>query len=428
MKFQSPLKGDFFLCERAARPVHCDRQLGSGATHVALSNNIGSDFKHWCKVLAAKSVMGNTESILAPMAGEGAIVHERLVSVTSAGAGENQNEIIQSNPSPEFLNSLPFIKKFYPLPAGARAKFTKVTHDNSCNSRHSERQRKNPAYYCNTIKLKGIYMNNLTETVYSPLTTHNSLKKSAFTLAEVLITLGIIGVVAAITLPSLIQRNIEKQRVAQLKKAYSELSQAYNLAVEEFGAPTEWGMGGMYEEKSHYIMANNMRKFLKLSVDCVDMPDSEAKRVCGQEDKIGKLYIQNVIIQNTVKRYGRSVILSDGATVAFRAYNGQCNHQYGAAKNVCGDITVDVNGSSYPNQLGEDQFSFFFTKDKLVPAGIKGSSLTFERACNRLISSPYPSYDSANMYACAAWVLYNENQDYLHCDDLSWDGKHSCKE
>ena len=63
---------------------------------------------------AAKSVMGNTESILAPMAGEDAIVHERLVSVTSAGAGENQNEIIQSYPSPEFLNSLPFIKKFYP--------------------------------------------------------------------------------------------------------------------------------------------------------------------------------------------------------------------------------------------------------------------------------------------------------------------------
>ena len=251
---------------------------------------------------------------------------------------------------------------------------------------------------------------------------------SAFTLAEVLITLGIIGVVAALTLPSLIQRNIEKQRVVQLKKAYSELSQAYNLAVEEFGSPTEWGMGRMYEEKSHYIMASNMKKYLKLSEDCVDMPDSEAKRVCGQEDKIGKLYFQNEIIQTTVKRYGRAVILSDGTTVTFRVYSGQCNHQYGAAKNVCGSIAVDVNGSKYPNQSGEDQFSFFFTKDKLVPAGIKGSSLTFERACNRLINSPYPSYGgSSNMYACTAWVLYNENQDYLHCDDLSWDGKHSCK-
>ena len=262
----------------------------------------------------------------------------------------------------------------------------------------------------------------------APLPSRLAAKKSAFTLAEVLITLGIIGVVAALTLPSLIQRNVEKQRVAQLKKAYSELSQAYNLAVEEFGSPTEWGMGRMYEEKSHYIMASNMKKYLKLSEDCVDMPDSEAKRVCGQFNKIGKLASQNSIQLNTLKRYGRAVILSDGTTVTFRVYSGQCNHQYGAAKNVCGSIAVDVNGSKYPNQLGEDQFSFFFTKDKLVPAGIKGSSLTFERACNRLISSPYPSYDSANMYACTAWVLYNENQDYLHCDDLSWDGKHSCKE
>ena len=271
-------------------------------------------------------------------------------------------------------------------------------------------------------------MNNLTKTIYSRLTTHNSLPKVAFTLAEVLITLGIIGVVATITLPSLIQRNVEKQRVAQLKKAYSELSQAYNLAVEEFGAPTEWGMGGMRDPQSHRIMANNMKKFLKLSEDCVDMPDSEAKRVCGQFNKIGKLASQNSIQLNTLKRYGRAVILSDGTTVTFRVYSGQCNHQYGAAKNVCGSIAVDVNGSKYPNQLGEDQFSFFFTKDKLVPAGIKGSSLTFERACNRLINSPYPSYGgSSNMYACTAWVLYNENQDYLHCDDLSWDGKHSCK-
>ena len=181
---------------------------------------------------------------------------------------------------------------------------------------------------------------NLTETVHSPFTTHNSLKKSAFTLAEgathvalcdkfcrvaftlaeVLITLGIIGVVAALTLPSLIQRNIEKQRVVQLKKAYSELSQAYNLAVEEFGSPTEWGMGRMYEEKSHYIMASNMKKYLKLSEDCVDMPDSEAKRVCGQFNKIGKLASQNSIQSNTLKRNGRAVILSDGTTVTFRGF------------------------------------------------------------------------------------------------------------
>ena len=343
-----------------------------------------------------------------------------------------------AHPAPEFLNSLTFIKNFYPLPAGARAKVYKIAHENSSNLRHSEalQSRKNPAYYCNTSKLKGIYMNNLTETVYSPLTTHNSLKKSgathvalsdksrkfAFTLAEVLITLGIIGVVAAITLPSLIQRNIEKQRVAQLKKAYSELSQAYNLAIAENGAPTEWGMGGMYEEKSHYIMANNMRKFLKLSVDCVDMTAEQTRVNCGHDN----LYSDKP--SQYIKGTRRLFVLSDGTLVNIRTYTGLCNFQFGAIKNACGVIKVDLNGATPPNRNGEDIFDIFITRDKLVPEGIDGASHAFEIACNKSIKNPYPSYGGGSMFACTAWVLYNENMDYLHCDDLSWGGKHSCKE
>ena len=47
--------------------------------------------------------------------------------------------------------------------------------------------------------------------------------KKAFTLAEVLITLGIIGVVASMTLPAIIQKNNEKTTVSKLKKVYSVL-------------------------------------------------------------------------------------------------------------------------------------------------------------------------------------------------------------
>ena len=283
---------------------------------------------------------------------------------------------------------------------------------------------------------------NLTETVHSPFTTHNSLKKSAFTLAEgathvalcakfcrvaftlaeVLITLGIIGVVAAITLPSLIQSNIEKQRVAQLKKAYSELSQAYNLAVEEFGSPTEWGMGGMYEEKSHYIMASNMKKFLKLSVDCVDMTEAQTEKNCGFKGAFGGA--QGIYNERNYKY----VVLNDGALVQFQIYSGACNWPFGVINNVCGEISVDLNGATPPNRNGEDIFNIFITRNKLVPAGIDGDSLSFERACNRSIKKPYGWYSGDNMYSCTAWVLYNENMDYLHCDDLSWAGKHSCKE
>ena len=193
----------------------------------------------------AKSFTEITEPILAPMEGEEAIVHERLVSVTSAGAGENHIATIQSYPSPEFLNSLPFIKKFYPAPRWDEGKVTKVAHENIRNSHHYEKPKSLSIVIpsdsegiqpiSNSTKLQGKEINS-TETVHSPLTTHNSLKKAAFTLAEVLITLGIIGVVAALTLPTVIQNYQKQVTVNKLKKAYSVLGQVAQRAIADNGA------------------------------------------------------------------------------------------------------------------------------------------------------------------------------------------------
>lgn len=59
--------------------------------------------------------------------------------------------------------------------------------------------------------------------------------KHGFTLAEILITLGIIGVISAITLPTLIKNYKKKETVAKLQKAISVLNQAYRLSNEETG-------------------------------------------------------------------------------------------------------------------------------------------------------------------------------------------------
>ena len=66
--------------------------------------------------------------------------------------------------------------------------------------------------------------------------------KLAFTMAEVLITIGIIGLVAAMTLPGLINNAQNKEKVTALKKAYSVLSQATLLAVELNGDAGSWGI------------------------------------------------------------------------------------------------------------------------------------------------------------------------------------------
>jgi len=61
------------------------------------------------------------------------------------------------------------------------------------------------------------------------------MKNKAFSLAEVLITLGIIGVVAAITIPTLMVNFQKEKTVIKLKKAYSTLYNVYNLSVSHNG-------------------------------------------------------------------------------------------------------------------------------------------------------------------------------------------------
>ena len=77
---------------------------------------------------------------------------------------------------------------------------------------------------------------------YSYLHLNNSggFMKKGFTLAEVLITLGIIGVVAAMTMPSLIQNYRKKEATTRIKKFYSMMSQAVLLSTNDNGEPTEW--------------------------------------------------------------------------------------------------------------------------------------------------------------------------------------------
>ena len=71
----------------------------------------------------------------------------------------------------------------------------------------------------------------------------------AFTLAEVLITLGIIGVVAAMTMPVLIQKHREQVAVTKVKKFYSTFSQAYLMAVQENGTLDNWGLKDSEQEE-----------------------------------------------------------------------------------------------------------------------------------------------------------------------------------
>lgn len=247
--------------------------------------------------------------------------------------------------------------------------------------------------------------NSFIDKVYSLFTSHHSFKKAAFTLAEVLITLGIIGVVAAMTMPSLIQNYQEKATVTKLKKCYSLVSQAYVSILNDEGGSDTLQAGDDLE------MMEKFGKYLKYQKTCGRnkgcFPNVTYKSVTGNGYSKWE--------DDTTDR--SRAILTDGTLIMFNKSVITENENY-----IYAQIYVDINGFKGPNQLGRDFFYFYINPEKIVPAGAKAleeknEDQKFTKNCIQ-----------QNGYACAAWVIYNENMDYLHCKDLSWDGKHSCKE
>ena len=98
--------------------------------------------------------------------------------------------------------------------------------------------------------------------------------KAAFTLAEVLITLGIIGIVAAMTMPTLIQNHRRGVVETALAKFYTTMNQAINLSVVENGETKYWGFAANNAESIEQFYnkyLKNYTKILKTDVTNVKM-------------------------------------------------------------------------------------------------------------------------------------------------------------
>ncbi len=101
---------------------------------------------------------------------------------------------------------------------------------------------------------------------YSDMKYH--LKKSGFTLAEVLITLGIIGVVAALTMPTIIANYQKEKLISNLKRTYSILGQALVQSQYENGEIKNWDYGTSYTPQSVSVFAKRyVLPYLKYQED-----------------------------------------------------------------------------------------------------------------------------------------------------------------
>ena len=258
---------------------------------------------------------------------------------------------------------------------------------------------------------------------------HNKSRKNGFTLAEVLITLGVIGVVAALTLPSVISNYKEREYIAKLKKSYSILNQAFNAAIADYGTVDNWCERPLDRARCALNMRDIIAKYLVLGHKCNDNLISHLK--CIQR------YYKSELGDNTLLTTAAlySLITNDGIGYLFLAVPGDGYDNNWCKTTVndltsgsffynCGYIYVDITGPSKPNVIGKDLFAFKIFQDGVRPGGIPADTVWTERFKDQCLGTNSVGVSKA---WCTGWVIINDNMDYWHCKDLDWNTKTSCK-
>ena len=219
-------------------------------------------------------------------------------------------------------------------------------------------------------------------------TIHNSLlsvKAIAFTLAETLIVMGIIGVVAALTLPNLNSSTGDKEKVAKVKKIYQNLNDAYGRMEAVYGPVGEWGSGG-----GNFTDAFNNRftEFMKATY-ASSISSAEHRYYNLADGTTIDIIPYGVTYPNTVPGY-------TGCVIVYADIDGR-----NRGKNTYGNdifkFAVDVNGT-YAN-YGISGF---------VPSAKYG--ISYPSMSNDL---KYSKPGSSDHTGHALWVIDFDNMDYL---------------
>ena len=226
----------------------------------------------------------------------------------------------------------------------------------------------------------------------------------AFTLAEVLITLGVIGVVASITLPTLIKEYNKHAWVNALKENYSLLNQGFKKMMADDGV--------------EYIADTEAWRGISSSCTAYDaISSSRCKDFYPQFGKYFKVVSVESIVNKYEYKYRKSsskiiaknpapgtaynaIYLSNGAMVwsydfeERSSINSNCDAIHLAGGHMCGIagwFNIDINGNKGPNEFGKDIFMFYITeRGQLAP--VAGNDYAIYSASSNLTQENIDKY------------------------------------
>lgn len=232
----------------------------------------------------------------------------------------------------------------------------------------------------------------------------NIFLRFAFTLAEVLITLGIIGVVASMTIPVLMKNVQDKQNKEAFKKIYADLSAATLMIKQENGGTLTGAFYGHLEgHLDHGDFEAQYAKYLKVLKGGQHYSGSCSYANNGECWAANTYWLNGSAVntwpENRLITISTGLLLTNGTYVVFPAwyYFPECDHfYYGATVSFCALMYVDVNGNKKPNTYGKDIYKLAITSEGLLPYGIPVSNIR-DDDCSRTAGRPSNT--------CASYVM-----------------------
>lgn len=208
--------------------------------------------------------------------------------------------------------------------------------------------------------------------------------KKAFTLAEILIVMAIIGTVAVATIPNLVDSYQEDKDIAKLRGVFHDLEVAYAKAVAEYGPIYMWTDNSTQRAKI-------LMKYVKSTYCGTDKNNScYPSNVYGNDITYLKYELENGV--------GLAIYISKSPTNTGRIYVslGGAKGRVNVGKNI---FRIDLNSSNSVYPYGKN----------------------LDRQSNGAFKASAVSYNATN------WAITNGNMDYLKCaNKLNWTNQTSC--
>ena len=223
----------------------------------------------------------------------------------------------------------------------------------------------------------------------------------AFTLAEVLITLAIVGIVAALTIPTLITDYQKRVTAVKVRKSYAELSQALRLAQAEYGDINTWkkDFSSDNAENSRAFAENYITPYMKIAKYCG--VGSEADENCG-------------IASAGV--YSSNYLLINGTGLSIAAYN---------ASGII-NLRIIVNMKTGKNKIpGTDSFDFVILPDAFEK-GILPYGYTQNITREEIKSGYTVNYEDRNHQTNSIRIACLPVEDSDYNEDTETYVRHSC--